>query len=74
MNSHPANQVPAGFTSTARTVSSTISPSLAGYAIANNWLAAPLVAAGTLKLAYDFMIHLSFRKTKPPKETAVGDK
>ena len=61
----------AGFTSTTRTVASSISPSLAGYAIANIWLGAPLVAAGTFKLAYDFMVYSSFRKTKPPEETAT---
>lgn len=59
----------ARLTSTTRTVSSSISPSLAGYAIANIWLGAPLLAAGALKLVYDFMIYSSFRKTKPPEET-----
>lgn len=58
----------AGFTSTTRTVSSSISPSIAGYAIAEIWVGAPLVAAGLLKLAYDFLIYASFRKTKPPEE------
>jgi hypothetical protein len=58
----------AGFTSTTRTVSSSISPFLAGYAIANIWIGAPLVAAGTLKLAYDLLIYKSFRKIRPPDE------
>jgi MFS family permease len=59
----------AGFTNTTRTVSSSLSPSVAGYAIANIWVAAPLLAAGILKLAYDFLIYASFRKTEPPEET-----
>jgi MFS family permease len=59
----------AGFTSTTRTVSSSVSPFLAGYAMASVWVGAPLVAAGTLKLAYDFLIYGSFRKVRPPEET-----
>jgi MFS family permease len=58
----------AGFTSVSRTMTSSISPSLAGYIMANIWLAGPLVAAGTLKLAYDVIIYGSFRKIKPPEE------
>src|SRR5438128_9969279 len=40
----------AGRTTATRTVSSSISPSLAGYALANLWLGTPLVAAGSFKL------------------------
>ncbi len=60
----------AGLTSATRTVSSSISPSLAGYALANFWLGTPLVAAGSLKLAYDLLIYGSFRKVRPPEELA----
>ena len=63
----------AGLTSATRTVSSSVSPSLAGYAIANIWVGAPLVAAGTLKLAYDFMIYSRFRKVRPPEEMTGGN-
>jgi MFS family permease len=59
----------AGFTSVSRTVTSSISPSLAGYAIANLWIGTPILAAGTLKLAYDMILYGVFRKTKPPEET-----
>jgi MFS family permease len=58
----------AGLTSATRTVSSSISPSLAGYALANLWLGTPLVAAGSLKLAYDLLIYANFRKVRPPEE------
>ncbi len=58
----------AGFTNVSRTVASSVSPSLAGYAIANLWIGTPILAAGTFKLIYDFMIYGSFRKVKPPEE------
>jgi len=58
----------AGLTSSTRTVSSSISPSIAGYAIETIWIGIPLVAAGLLKLAYDLMIYVTFRKVKPPEE------
>ncbi len=64
----------AGLTSTTRTVSSSLSPSLAGYALANFWLGTPLAAAGTLKLAYDLLIYRSFRKVRPPEERAAEAK
>ena len=58
----------AGLTSTARTVSSSISPSIAGYAIGAIWVGVPLLAAGILKLTYDVLIYATFRKVKPPEE------
>lgn len=58
----------AGFTNSSRTVASSVSPSLAGYAIANLWIGTPILAAGTLKLAYDLILYSSFRKTRPPEE------
>ncbi len=64
----------AGLTGTTRTVSSSISPSLAGYALANLWLGAPLVAAGVLKLAYDGLIYTAFRQVRPPEERGVDSK
>jgi len=64
-----ADRTPAaGFTSTTRTVTSSISPSIAGYALENLWLGTPLVAAGALKLVYDTLIYVSFRKVHPPEE------
>jgi len=58
----------AGLTSSTRTAASSISPSIAGYAIGSIWVGAPLVAAGVLKLTYDFLIYATFRKVKPPEE------
>ena len=66
-----ADRTPAaGFTSSTRTVTSSVSPSLAGYALENLWAGVPLVAAGSLKLVYDALIYASFRKVRPPEETA----
>lgn len=68
-----ADRTPAaGFTSTTRTVTSSISPSLAGYALENLWVGIPLVAAGTLKLLYDGLIYVSFRSVHPPEEKPRG--
>lgn len=64
-----ADRTPAaGFTNVSRSVASSISPSLAGYVMATIWLGLPFVAAGTLKLVYDFTIYGLFRRTKPPEE------
>jgi MFS family permease len=60
----------AGLTNSIRTFSSSISPSLAGYALANFWIGTPLAAAGILKLTYDFLIYKVFRNVRPPEETA----
>ena len=60
----------AGLTNSIRTFSSSVSPSLAGYALANLWIGTPLAAAGILKLTYDFLIYKVFRNVRPPEETA----
>ncbi len=58
----------AGFTNVSRTVASSISPSLAGYAIANLWIGTPILAAGSAKIVYDLILYGVFHKTKPPEE------
>lgn len=58
----------AGLTNVSRSISQSISPSLAGFAMANVWIGTPLFAAGMLKLLYDGLIYGSFRKVKPPEE------
>lgn len=66
-----ADRTPAaGFTNVSRSVAQSVSPSIAGYAIANLWIGSPILIAGSLKLIYDFLIYGSFRKIKPPEETA----
>ncbi len=59
----------AALTSSARTVSSSLSPPLAGYALGSLWVGTPLFAAGALKLLYDGLIYAVFRKVRPPEET-----
>jgi len=58
----------AGLTNVSRSISQSISPSLAGFAMANVWIGTPLFAAGLLKLLYDGLIYGSFRRIKPPEE------
>ena len=58
----------AGFTNVTRSVAQSVSPSVAGYAIATLWIGSIFVAAGALKLAYDVLIYRSFRRLKPPEE------
>ena len=70
-----ADRTPAaGFTSTTRTVTSSVSPSIAGYALENLWMGVPLVAAGGLKLLYDALVYVAFRKVRPPEEPPPGRK
>ena len=70
-----ADRTPAaGFTSFTRTMSSSVSPSIAGYALENLWIGIPLVAAGGLKLVYDTLIYLSFRRIRPPEEAERAPK
>lgn len=64
-----ADRTPAaGLTNVSRSVAQSVSPSLAGYAIASIWVGSPFVIAGTFKLVYDLLIYRSFRNIKPPEE------
>jgi MFS family permease len=58
----------AGLTNVSRSISQSISPSVAGYMIASIWVGTPLFAAGLLKIVYDVLIYGSFRRVKPPEE------
>ena len=59
----------AGLTNVSRTAAQAVSPSLAGYAIANLWLGSPFVFAGTVKLAYDIILYRVFHRAKPSQES-----
>ncbi|MEI7431769.1 MAG: MFS transporter [Betaproteobacteria bacterium] len=52
----------ASFTAVPRSLASAISPTLGAAMFASGWLAAPLVACGVLKIAYDLAIWRSFSK------------
>ena len=54
----------ASFTAVPRSLASAISPALGGALFAAGWLAAPLVACGLLKIAYDVMLWRTFRGIK----------
>src|SRR3989441_9534737 len=67
----PDRTAAAGLTSTTRTVSSSASPSLAGYALANVWPGTPLGGAGAFKLGDGPAILEDFRKRRAPGEREV---
>jgi len=52
----------ASFTAVPRSLAAALSPSLGGALFAAGWMAAPLVACGCLKIAYDLALWQSFRR------------
>ncbi len=54
----------ASFTAVPRSLASALSPALGGALFAAGWLAAPLVACGVLKIAYDLGLWRAFRRIK----------
>ena len=55
----------ASFTAVPRSLASAASPLLAGWLFQSGWSAAPLVACGVLKIAYDLALWSAFRLIKP---------
>lgn len=55
----------ASFTAVPRSLAAAASPAIGGALFAAGWLAAPLVACGTLKILYDIAIWRAFRKVRP---------
>ena len=51
----------ASFTAVPRSLASAASPLLAGWLLQSGWAAAPLVACGVLKIAYDLALWRAFR-------------
>jgi len=58
----PERAAAASFTAVPRSLASALSPSLGGALFAAGWLAAPLVACGALKIAYDLALLVAFRR------------
>jgi hypothetical protein len=52
----------ASFTAVPRSLASAVSPSITGAMFAAGLMAAPLVACGVLKIAYDLALFASFRQ------------
>jgi hypothetical protein len=58
----------ASITAVPRTVTSSISPAIAGVMLASAFSGLPLVACGVLKIVYDVILLTSFRHVRPPEE------
>jgi len=60
----------ASVTAVPRSLASAISPAIAGAMLTTAFAGLPLVVCGTLKIAYDIALLVSFRHIKPPEEAA----
>ncbi len=60
----PERAAAASFTAVPRSLAAALGPSLSGALLAAGWLAAPLVACGMLKIAYDLALLRVFRGVK----------
>jgi MFS family permease len=60
----PERAAAASFTAVPRSLAAALSPALSGALLAMGWLAAPLVACGALKIAYDLALLRTFRDVK----------
>ena len=58
----------ASITSVPRSLASAASPFLAGWMLTASAFGWPLLAAGSLKIAYDLLLLAYFRKVRPPEE------
>jgi len=61
----PERPAAASFTAVPRSLASAIGPSLTGAMFAAGAMAAPLVACGVLKIAYDLALFAAFRRVPP---------
>ncbi|MDP2822277.1 MAG: MFS transporter [Sulfuritalea sp.] len=57
----------ASFTAVPRSLAAAVSPTLGGALFAAGWMAAPLVACGCLKIAYDLALWRAFRHQSGPQ-------
>ena len=60
----------ASFTAVPRSLAAALSPTLTGGLFAAGAMAAPLVACGVLKIAYDLALYAAFRRESTSKETS----
>ena len=66
----PERAAAASFTAVPRSLAAALSPSIGGALLAAGWLAAPLVACGALKITYDLLLLLAFRREQGPAADA----
>ncbi len=59
----------ASITSVPRSLASAVGPFVSGYLLGVSTFGWPLVVAGTLKIVYDVLLLIMFRKVKPHEET-----
>jgi len=52
----------ASFTAVPKSLAAAAGPTIGGVLMAGGWLAAPLLACGILKIAYDLSLLLAFRR------------
>jgi MFS family permease len=64
----------AGVTGVARSIGASLSPLLAGFLLASQFLAGGgiFLVSGALKIVYDGLLYRLFRHTRPPEETPLG--
>jgi hypothetical protein len=55
----------ASFTAVPRSLAAALAPTLSGILLDLEWLGAPLVACGVLKIAYDLSVLAAFRHARP---------
>ena len=60
----------ASLTTVPRSLASAVSPAIAGLLLTTTLSGLPLILCGTLKIAYDLALLISFRHIKPPEEQA----
>jgi MFS family permease len=58
----------AGITNLSRNIAQAMSPSITGYIIGILSLSSPFIIGGLLKILYDLLLYLNFRKIKPSEE------
>jgi len=69
----PERAAAASFTAVPRSLAAALSPTLGGALLTAGWLAAPLVACGCLKIAYDLALWRSFRRQAEDRAVSVVD-
>jgi hypothetical protein len=62
-----------GITNLTRTIAWAAAVSAAGVLMQNIAFSAPLIAGGSLKIAYDILLFRGFRRLKPPEEQAASN-
>lgn len=61
----PERPAAASFTAVPRSLAAAVAPTIAAALLGAGWLSAPLIACGTLKIAYDLAVLAAFRHVKP---------